>query len=471
MIKLDYNKSYRRGKLHCDEATLMDIRRHFSEKVEGIEFIRKKANNDRIPSRTYAIQKTGMFDFGIYEEIEQYFVEKQITGVEYTDTFKERRDNGFDYEFHDDLAFKNRDYGVDAVKSCLSKGYGTILSATGSGKSFLTASLIENLKRNNTFEDMKVLILVPGVGLVDQLTKDFESYGVSFTHSGWTGDIRLQNTEVIICNTENFCAKFKENASWIKKVDVLIADECHKVKNGNIVTGNIKRINTEHKYGFTGTLPPSKIDKWKVIGLFGPVVFEKHSKELRDQGYLTNAKVKRVKMNHRLMRRMSYKNELNYVYNCEIRNKKIAKICDKLNNNALILVNHLEHGENIKAALEKYTDKKVYFVSGEMDVDSRAAVIESMENGDDILCVAMSSIFSTGINIKNLHYLLFVAGGKSFVRTVQSIGRGLRLHDSKEFFVIIDVYDDLEYSLSHAESRKEIYESEDIPWKEVEIDL
>ncbi len=472
MIKLDYNKSYRKGKLHCDAATLTEIRRHFSERIEGIDFIRKKTGNDKIPDRAYAVQKTGMFDFGLYQEIQNYFIEEQVTGVTVTKEFQDRVNCGFDYEFYDDLAFENRDYGVVAVQSCLNKGYGTILSATGSGKSYLTASIIHNLNKNSIFKDMKVLIVVPGLSLVDQLHSDFDDYGVSFTHSPWTGDgHELQDTQVVICNTENFCSQFKKHQKWIKAVDVVVADECHGAKDGNIITNLIKKIHTPHKYGFTGTLPPKKIDAWKVIGLFGPVVFTKKSKELRDQGYLSKAKVKRVKLNHRLMRKMNYKNELNYVYNSSVRNNKIAKICDKLNNNTLILVNHLEHGENIKTALEKITNKRVFFVSGEMCVEDRTRIIKDMEKSSDIVCVAMSSIFSTGINDKNLHYIIFVAGGKSFVRTVQSIGRGLRLHDSKEFLVVIDIYDDLEYSLSHAEARREIYDSEEIPWKEVEIDL
>ncbi len=447
------------------------VRNHFSEPIPNIKFIRDKSGNQKIPDRTYAIQKTGMFEFGLYQEIQQFLLENQITNIQLTDEFLERRDCGFEYEFYDDLVFKNRDYGVEAVKAALDKGYGTILSATGSGKSFLTASLLENLKRNKIFKRMKVLILVPGIGLVDQLNKDFASYKVSFTHSGWTGDIELENTEIVICNTENFCSKYKENKKWINSVDVLITDECHKAKNGNIVTDYIKKIDTPHKYGFTGTLPDTKIDAWKVIGTFGPIIFEKTSKELRDAGYLTKAKVKRVMLKHTFAGKMNYKSELDYIYNNKSRNEKICNLCEKLNNNTLVLVNHLEHGENITKALKANTNKEVYFVSGEMPVEERALIISKMEKQTNIVCVAMSSIFSTGINIKNLHYIMFIALGKSFIRTVQSIGRGLRLHELKDSLVIIDIYDDTKYSLAHAEVRCRIYDREQIPWKEVQITI
>ena len=92
-----------------------------------------------------------------------------------------------------------------------------------------------------------------------------------------------------------------------------------------------------------------------------------------------------------------------------------------------------------------------------------------MEENNNVVCVAISAIFSTGINIKNLHMIVFAAGGKSFIRTIQSIGRGLRLNPNKEKLTIIDIADQLEYSKSHAEKRQEIYNKEKIQYKTGEI--
>jgi type I site-specific restriction endonuclease len=97
--------------------------------------------------------------------------------------------------------------------------------------------------------------------------------------------------------------------------------------------------------------------------------------------------------------------------------------------------------------------------------------IVDMEKNTNMVCIAMSSIFSTGINIKNLHNILFVSGGKSFIRIVQGIGRGLRLHENKEKLVIIDIYDNLKYSEDHALERKSIYIDEEIPWNDKDIIL
>lgn len=470
MLLLDYNKSYRKGKILTDSLNLEKIRKHFSAKIENIDMIRRKSGNAFIPDREYAIPKTGMFDFGLREEIVKYLNDKNID-FEFTENYLKQTDIGFSVEtVFDGLKIKHRDYGLEAVSNALESGCGTILSSTGSGKSMLTASLIENIKMTGTFDGFKCLIIVPGLSLVEQLNNDFIDYGVTFTHSGWTGKNPLKNTEVVICNSENFCASFDKHP-WIKNVNLLIQDECHRVGNSTQLSKKISKIKTPHKYGFTGTLPKVKMDEWKIIGTFGPVIFEKQSKELRDAGYLSQACIKVVKLIHKNPPVMNYRQELEYIYNSSKRYSIIGKIVSKLNNNSLILVNHLTHGEETLRLLSDIKGKDVYFVHGGMPVEERQEIIRKMEEQDNIICIAMSSIFSTGINIKNLHYILFISGGKSFIRIVQSIGRGLRLHESKNKLTLIDICDNLRYSMEHVEKRKEYYQEQEIEYRESEINL
>ena len=468
MIIIDYNKSYSRGKLLTDSITLEKIRKHFSVKIPNIGLLRKKARNNFIPDREYAIPKTGMFDFGLREEIIQYLNDNKID-YQFTDNYTSNVDIGFHVEtIFDGLKLKHRDYGLEAVSNALESGCGTVLSSTGSGKSMLTASLIENIKMTQCSDNYKCLILVPGLSLVEQLNNDFIEYGVTFTHSGWTGKNPLQNTEVVICNTENFCASFDKHP-WIKNVNLLIQDECHKARNSGQLAKNISKIKTPHKYGFTGTLPKEDIDRWKIIGTFGPIIFEKQSKELRDAGYLTEACIKIVKLNHNNPPKMDYKQELKYVYTSGLRHIIVKKIASKLTNNTLILVNHIEHGMDTLDLLSSIEGKQVYFVHGGMPVEERQEIIKKMELQNNIITIAMSSIFSTGINIKNIHYIMFLAGGKSFIRIIQSIGRGLRLHDSKNKLTLIDICDNLKYSMQHIEHRKQFYDEQIIPYKETEV--
>jgi hypothetical protein len=147
MITFDYNKSYRKGKLICDESMLTFIRNHFSEKDPNASFaqmkLRLKGVNRNIPDRSYAIQSSGMFDFGLYNEILKFLMTESISDIHYTDEFKQEMHCGIkNFTVWDELAHKLRDYQTDCLWSCISVGRGTVVSATGSGKSLIQASLI-----------------------------------------------------------------------------------------------------------------------------------------------------------------------------------------------------------------------------------------------------------------------------------------------------------------------------------------
>jgi superfamily II DNA or RNA helicase len=471
MITFDYDKSYRRGKLICDETILTFIRNHFSESNPSASFANKKlrqtGSSQRIPERNFAIQKNGSFDMGMYEEIRNFLRSENIIDIECTENFNKILLCGFgDVEVLDGLHHSLRDYQMETVQRCLKLGRGTIVVATGGGKSLIQASLIENWKLLNG--SVKCLVIVPGTSLVSQLLKDFEEYKVSFTYSGWTGSMEKQDTEVIIVNTELLCSQFG-NFKELINVDLLLRDECHGTKVQNKVTKIIGKIKTPNKFGFTGTLPKEKIEAWKILGIFGEVIYEKNSKDLRDQKYLTDVQVIILKLNHQYIPK-GYKQELMVIQKDQNRHKFIRKIIDKLNQNVLILINRLEHGDNLSEFLQ-FNHKETYFVHGGIPVEERAEIIQKMETQSNIICNAMSSIFSTGINIKNIHYIVFVAGGKSFIRTVQSIGRGLRLHSTKQKLIIFDIYDNFKFSTAHADERKKFYDEEQIQWREIEISI
>jgi superfamily II DNA or RNA helicase len=457
------------------------LKRHFSVKNEAAKFL--KAKGRHMPDKKYAIDKTGKFDFGLYKEIIEFLKSEGFKTIEYTPEFKDHLRCGIgDCVLYDGFKYPHRDFQKEVVERCLKHGRGTIKSATGSGKSFCIASLIENIWRNRIARSFKAIVVVPGISLVSQLKGDFESYGVNFSYSVWTGTSKLQNTDVVIVNTENLISKIKDN-EWVYDVDLLIVDECHRVTTTSKISKIANKFKTPNKFGFTGTLPKDQYECWKITGIFGPVLFEKSSKELRDENILTGVSIKMLKVIHpeHLIPKKSkkkdksptedYTNELNFIYNSKDRNELIRKIASKLTNNTLILVNHLEHGDALMEVMKSVKDKEVIYIKGDIDIESRMQSIVDMETNNNVVCIAMSSIFSTGINIKNLHNILFVSGGKSFIRIVQGIGRGLRLHENKEKLVIIDIYDNLKYSEDHALERKSIYIDEEIPWNDKDIIL
>lgn len=482
MITFDYTKTNRKLIVKCDDRSIFeDLRNHFSVEDKNAVFKQRKFGSSRfrLPSRKYVITPTGLCDVGLFWEIKKYLITNQIVDtINYTDAFKGAINCGSDRPIFKDFALSLRDYQEEVIQKAINMGWGTCVLGTGAGKTLTTAALIENYFRNATNKDtFKCIVIVPDLGLVHQTHEEFISSGATFKLTKWTGSDNPDLTSnVIICNIQILISQITNN-EWVKFVDLLIVDECHKVKSSNEISKIISTIKTNNRYGFTGTLPERNEDKWFIIGKLGPVLYEKNSHDLRRESYLTNVEVKILNLNYGTpfiprVTDSNYRNELNFIYTHNKRNNLIAHLSNKLNNNTLILVNHILHGENLLEVVTNLCkDKEVFFIRGDVEVEERENIKKIMESKNNVVCIAISAIFSTGVNIKNLHNIVFVSGGKSFIRTVQSIGRGLRLHKNKNKLLIIDLCDNLHYGNQHSEKRKEIYAAEKIIYTEKDIDI
>ena len=451
-----------------------EIREHFSVKNDNAFFMRKFGRKF-INSRIYCMTPTGLFDPGMFYEILKHIKTNYQIEVTYDDKIKQVVKPSFSNQnIFDNLKLKLRDYQLETVKQALLFGRGIVKVGTGGGKTLTIASLLSSIYVNNG-NKMTCLLIVPDLTLVDQTYSDFLNYGVPFSFSRWTGTHKPDfECSVIIANLGILQSQFEEHKELLN-VDVLVVDECHKLKKGNKVNKLINSIKTNNKYGLTGTLPDNKPDEWNIIGKLGSVFYEKSSYELRLENYLTNAEIKIIEIGYKDKVKPvpgvnKFKTELDFIYSSSFRNGIISTICNKCNNNVLILVNHIAHGQAMYDYLtSSLKTKKVYFIRGEVEVEDRTEVINEMEKSDNVVCIAISAIFSTGVNIKNLHNIIFASGGKSFIRIIQSIGRGLRLNQNKDKLVIYDLTDLLQYSQQHAIKRKEIYTLEKIIYKEGKI--
>jgi len=482
MITFDYTKTNRKLIVKCEDINIYEnLREYFSVEDKNAAFIQRRFGSRRIklPTRKYAITPTGLCDLGLFWEIKKYLIANQITNnIVLTEKLKEVLNCGSTYPIFKEFNLKLRDYQEEVIEKAIKTGWGTCVLGTGAGKTLTTAALIENYYRNSrNSTTFKCIMIVPDLGLVQQTYDEFISSGITFKITKWTGNNKPDLTSnVIICNIQILLSQFKDN-EWVKYVDLLVVDECHKVKSSNEISKIISAIKTNNRYGFTGTLPENYMDKWFIIGKLGPILYEKNSHELRLESYLTNVEVKILKLNYKApiienITDSEYRNELNFLYTHEKRNKFIGQLSNKLNNNTLILVNHIIHGENLLEVVKNTcTNKKVFFIRGDVEIEEREKIKKLMESSNDVICIAISAIFSTGVNIKNLHNILFVSGGKSFIRTVQSIGRGLRLHKDKNKLIIIDLSDNLHYGNKHSEKRKQIYNTEKITYTEKDIDI
>ena len=159
-----------------------------------------------------------------------------------------------------------------------------------------------------------------------------------------------------------------------------------------------------------------------------------------------------------------YEEEITWLHTNEFRNSVIAKLINKIETNTLVLVDRIVHGEYLLEYLKAKTDKQIYFIQGSVEVEEREKMRALMEETSGIVCIAISKIFSTGISIKNLHNIVFAAIGKARIKIIQSIGRSLRLHHTKQMATIFDVADVcLIYGYKHFEERKRLYTTENIP--------
>lgn len=480
MTELDFQKS--KGVLKGDLFNA--VREFFSEKNDAAKFLKNRYKF--IPLRKYVITPTGRFLPGLTYEIINYIkenhpTEKVIVSEQLVKSVlpsKEWQESEYYTDSILDLNLKLYDYQEDVVKKCIQTGRGTIVLATAGGKTLIMSSLINHI-RNTVYKtklDFKCVVIVPSLSLVEQTVDKFQEYSVNFTYSKWTGNNPLNlASDVIVCNIGILQSK-NTDISFLETIDILIIDEVHILRTGNNINKIIDTILTPHRFGFTGTLPESKVDSWNIIGKMGPQLYEKKSYELRKDNFVSRVQISILEIVYKNRPTMGvftdarYRAELDFIIVSEYRNRVINKIASNATNNILILVDLIKHGEKIASVLkENLKNKEVYFIQGSVETDVREQIRKKMEYKNNVVCVAISKIFSTGIDIKNLHYIIFAGGGKAKIKTLQSIGRGLRLHKDKKILQIVDIQDQLEYGIKHGTKRIQFYEQEKIPYQKTTI--
>ena len=466
-VKFQLDKSKQKGIVSGDNFE--DIRETFSVNNDAAKFMRYRSRY--VPNRKYAITPTGRFDLGLYFEIKKYLTGQSQNSIYVEDNFKEAVIPKYSNHTIPKLNLDLRDYQHTIVDTCLRVGRGVCVLATAGGKTLTIASLIESVFTKN--KRLKCLLVVPDLGLVNQTHADFKEYGVSFLHSKWTGNDSLNlGSNVIIANM-GILQSSKSDISWLEHIDMLIIDEVHKLRKTNKINKTLKKIRTHNKFGFTGTMPEDKMDQWNIIGQIGPILYEKNSYQLRQDDYISPVVAQVLKIEYKDKPKAGkrgdptdgYRKEHDFIINSEFRNGIISKLCSNFDNNALVLVDYIKHGEMLHDYVKNACpNKRVYFIRGEVEVSQRETIKKIIEKESNVICIAISKIFSTGVNIKNLHYIVFGGGGKAKIKILQSIGRGLRKHESKDRLTIIDIADQLKYGYQHMTKRMTFYKKEKIDY-------
>jgi len=369
-----------------------------------------------------------------------------------------------------------RDYQINAVYDALKYNRKLLVSPTASGKSLMIYSIV----RYFTERDKKILLVVPTTSLVEQMYKDFEDYSWNaedYCHKIYSGKEKTTDKNVIITTWQSI---YNLNRKFFEDFDVVIGDEAHQFKSKSLVGIMTKLDNTKYRYGFTGTLDGSQTHKWVLEGLFGPSYKVTQTKDLIEKGHLSKLDIKVLLLKHDEHKFNEYEEEIQYLITHEKRNNFIKNLVLDLKGNSLVLFNRVEsHGQPLYELINSSAskDRKIFFVYGGVDVEERERVRAITEKEDNAIIVASYGTFSTGINIKNLHNVIFASPSKSRVRNLQSIGRVLRKGNNKTQAVLYDIADDItyksrkNYTLNHLIERIKIYNEEKFNYEIIQIDF
>jgi len=377
-----------------------------------------------------------------------------------------------------------RDYQVEAVKHAINNGRALLLSPTASGKSLI----IYNLIRYHQHLNRKQLIIVPTTSLVEQMYGDFQDYA---TADDWAvsenchriyGGKEKSNEYPITISTWQSIYKFPK--SWFDKFDVIYGDEAHLFKAKSLTTILDKCVNAKYRIGTTGTLDGTKTHKLVLEGVFGQVKKVITTKKLMDTNQVADLNIVAMVLDYpdedrKAVKGMTYQEEMDWLVTNHRRNIVIRNLSITQEGNTLVLFQFVEkHGKTLHDMIsKKCPDRKVFFVFGGTDTDTREQIRAITEKETDAIIIASYGTFSTGINIRNLHNIVFASPSKSKIRNLQSIGRGLRKGDNKVSCNLFDIGDDLQwkskknYTLIHMVERIKLYNEEKFKYKLVRIPI
>ena len=379
-----------------------------------------------------------------------------------------------------------REYQQDAVDHCIKQGRTLLLSPTASGKSLIIYSLI----RYHQAKGRKQLVIVPTTSLVEQMYGDFQDYATADKH--WAapdnchriyGGKEKSNEYPITISTWQSIYKFPKK--WFEQFDVVYGDEAHLFKAKSLTTLMNKLTNTPYRIGTTGTLDGTKTHRLVLEGVFGQVHKVTTTKKLMEDKQLANLKIVCCTLNYKdvirkEMKGKTYQEEIDWLVTNPDRNEIIKNLTIAQEGTTLVLFQFVEkHGSVLHEMISNSVKKgrKVFFVYGGTETEQREQVRAITEKENDVIIIASYGTFSTGINIRNLHNIVFASPSKSRIRNLQSIGRGLRKGDKKVVCNLFDIGDDLSwkshknYTLNHLIERVKLYNEEGFDYKLVKIDV
>jgi superfamily II DNA or RNA helicase len=364
-----------------------------------------------------------------------------------------------------------RDYQVDAINTFLSNTQSLQEIATGAGKTITTATLSQLAEKFG-----RTITIVPNKSLVEQTEEDFVAVGLDV--GVYYGDRKDLNKTHTICTWQSLNILDKKSKNWdadvaitlaefLDGVKTVIVDEVHMAKAEvlkNLLTQNL--CNAPIRWGLTGTVPKDEFEAEPIFASIGPVVGGIKAHELQEMGVLSNLHVNVLQLID-LPEFKTYQEELKYLVTNKDRMTYFSRLVKGIadSGNTLILVNRIDTGKLLIEMIEG-----AVFISGEVKGKDRKEEYKEHATMDNKVTVATFGVAAVGINIPRIFNLVLLEPGKSFVRVIQSIGRGIRKAEDKDFVQIWDVTSTCKFAKRHLTTRKKYYKDAKYPFTLEKVD-
>ena len=356
-----------------------------------------------------------------------------------------------------------RDYQIEIINRFLSNPQCIQEVATGAGKTIMTAALSSSVE-----EYGRSIVIVPNKSLVTQTERDYRNLeldvGVYF------GDRKELGHKHTICTWQSLNVLLKNTASgdtditigeFIEGIVCLVVDEVHMAKADalkTLLTGVFAHVPI--RWGLTGTVPKEEYNRLALLCTLGPVIGQLSASELQDQGVLAECHVNIVQLaDHKEFN--NYQSELKYLLENSERLDYISRLIEKIreSGNTLVLIDRVAAGRELVSRI-----RDAVFVSGATKGTERQEEYDEVATAADKVIVATYGVAAVGINIPRIFNLVLIEPGKSFVRVIQSIGRGIRKASDKDFVQIWDITSSCKFAKRHLTQRKNFYREAKYPF-------
>ena len=476
-------------KFECEKSIAQELADYFTFFVPGYQFMPTYKNRLWDGKIRLADLRTHTIYHGLVPYIEKFCEERDYkleidAAVNNAESFSAIEANEFIEQLQLDKSIITegiREYQYKSFIFAVRNKRMLLLSPTGSGKSLIQYLILRYLQHKDY---KKGLLIVPTTSLVEQMYSDFKSYGYDSDancHRQYSGKEKHTDKFLTITTWQSI---YKNPVEYFEQFDFVLGDEAHQFKAKSLTTIMTGLRNASYRIGCTGTIDGTQTHKLVLEGLFGPVYQSTTTAKLIENKQLADFRIKCLVLKYseeicKLSRGWDYQAEIDYIVSSRARNEFIRNLVLSLKGNSLVLFNLVEkHGKQLyKLIKEKADNRHVFFVYGETEVQIREQVRSITEKQNDAIIVASYGTFSTGINIRNLHNVVFASPSKSRVRNLQSIGRGLRIGDNKTEACLYDIADDfrigkhVNYTLQHLQDRVRIYDEEKFKYKFYNIEV